>query len=105
MCGGGLDFGYCVKLDPGKNIAIFAATNIAGSDAEQGSDEAFTAMIYNWPPNKCHPMRWASGGLNVIGELMRSSFEQARKGRGPKMLCRMPLFPASLRHKTNWIAL
>ena len=35
-------------LAPEKNFAVIAATNIAGSDAEQGCDEAATAMIQKW---------------------------------------------------------
>jgi CubicO group peptidase (beta-lactamase class C family) len=35
-------------LAPEKNFAVIAATNIAGPDAEQGCDEAATAMIQKW---------------------------------------------------------
>jgi CubicO group peptidase (beta-lactamase class C family) len=35
-------------LAPGKDFAVIAATNIAGSDAEAGCDEAATAMIQKW---------------------------------------------------------
>jgi CubicO group peptidase (beta-lactamase class C family) len=35
-------------LAPEKNFAVSAATNIAGPDAEQGCDEAATAMIQKW---------------------------------------------------------
>jgi CubicO group peptidase (beta-lactamase class C family) len=38
-------------LAPEKNFAVIAATNIAGPDAEQGCDEAATAMIQKWLPN------------------------------------------------------
>jgi hypothetical protein len=38
-------------LAPGKNFAVIAATNIAGPDAEEGCDEAATAMIQKWLPN------------------------------------------------------
>ena len=37
-------------LAPEKNFAVIAATNIAGPDAEQGCDEAATAMIHKWLP-------------------------------------------------------
>ena len=37
-------------LAPGKNFAVIAATNLAGTDAEQGCDEAASAMIHNWLP-------------------------------------------------------
>ena len=39
-------------LAPEKNFAVIAATNIAGPDAEQGCDEAATAMIHKWLPKK-----------------------------------------------------
>jgi len=39
-------------LAPEKNFAVIAATNIAGADAEQGCDEAATAMIFKWLPKK-----------------------------------------------------
>ena len=35
-------------LAPEKNFAVIAATNIAGPDAEQGCDEAASAMIHQW---------------------------------------------------------
>lgn len=35
---------------PEKNFAVIAATNIAGSDAEQGCDEACVEMIHKWLP-------------------------------------------------------
>jgi CubicO group peptidase (beta-lactamase class C family) len=35
-------------LAPEKNFAVIAATNIAGSDAEQGCDDACVAMIHKW---------------------------------------------------------
>ena len=38
-------------LAPAKDFAVIAATNIAGSDAEQGCDEAATVMIQNWLAN------------------------------------------------------
>jgi len=37
-------------LAPEKNFAVIAATNIAGPDAEEGCDEAATAMIEKWLP-------------------------------------------------------
>ena len=37
-------------LAPEKNFAVIVATNIAGDDAEQGCDEAATAMIFKWLP-------------------------------------------------------
>jgi hypothetical protein len=37
-------------LAPEKNFAVIAATNIFGDDAEQGCDEAATAMIFKWLP-------------------------------------------------------
>jgi len=37
-------------LAPEKNFAVIAATNIFGEDAEQGCDEAATAMIFKWLP-------------------------------------------------------
>ena len=37
-------------LAPEKNFAVIAATNIAGSDAEQGCDEAASSMIFKWLP-------------------------------------------------------
>jgi CubicO group peptidase (beta-lactamase class C family) len=37
-------------LAPEKNFAVIAATNIAGSDAEQGCDAAAVAMIHKWLP-------------------------------------------------------
>jgi CubicO group peptidase (beta-lactamase class C family) len=37
-------------LAPEKNFAVFAVTNIAGPDAEQGCDEAAAAMIQKWLP-------------------------------------------------------
>jgi CubicO group peptidase (beta-lactamase class C family) len=37
-----------IWLAPEKNFAVIAATNIAGPDAEQGCDEAATAMIQKW---------------------------------------------------------
>jgi CubicO group peptidase (beta-lactamase class C family) len=37
-------------LAPKKDFAVIAATNIAGTDAEQGCDEAATAMISKWLP-------------------------------------------------------
>jgi CubicO group peptidase (beta-lactamase class C family) len=37
-------------LAPEKNFAVIAATNIAGDDAEQGCDNAATAMILKWLP-------------------------------------------------------
>ena len=38
-------------LAPGKDFAVIAATNIAGPGAEQGCDEAATAMIHKWLPD------------------------------------------------------
>lgn len=38
-------------LAPKKDFAVIAATNIAGSDAEEGCDEAATAMIQKWLTN------------------------------------------------------
>jgi CubicO group peptidase (beta-lactamase class C family) len=35
-------------LAPEKNFSVIAATNIAGSDAEQGCDEVASAMIQQW---------------------------------------------------------
>lgn len=35
-------------LAPARNFAVLAATNIAGPGAEQGCDEAATAMIHKW---------------------------------------------------------
>jgi CubicO group peptidase (beta-lactamase class C family) len=35
-------------LAPEKNFAVIAATNIAGTDAQQGCDEAATLMIQKW---------------------------------------------------------
>ena len=35
-------------LAPEKNFAVIAATNIAGTDAEQGCDEAASALIHQW---------------------------------------------------------
>lgn len=35
---------------PKRNFAVIAATNIAGREAEQGCDEAVTAMIEKWLP-------------------------------------------------------
>lgn len=37
-------------LAPNKNFSVIVATNIAGSDAEDGCDEAATAMIKKWLP-------------------------------------------------------
>jgi len=37
-------------LAPGRDFAVIAATNIAGADAEQGCDDACTAMIEKWLP-------------------------------------------------------
>ena len=37
-------------LAPEKNFAVIAVTNIAGNDAEQGCDDAATAMILKWLP-------------------------------------------------------
>ena len=37
-------------LAPGKDFAVIAATNIAGSDAEQSCDDACVAMIHQWLP-------------------------------------------------------
>jgi CubicO group peptidase (beta-lactamase class C family) len=37
-------------LAPDKDFVVIAATNIAGSDAEQACDEAATAMIFKWLP-------------------------------------------------------
>jgi CubicO group peptidase (beta-lactamase class C family) len=37
-------------LAPEKNFAVIAATNIAGTDAEQGCDDACVAMIHKWLP-------------------------------------------------------
>ena len=37
-------------LAPGKDFAVIAATNIAGSGAEAGCDEAATLMIQKWLP-------------------------------------------------------
>ncbi len=37
-------------LAPAKDFAVIAATNIAGSDAEAGCDEAATLMIQKWLP-------------------------------------------------------
>jgi CubicO group peptidase (beta-lactamase class C family) len=37
-------------LAPEKDFAVIAATNIAGTDAEQGCDEAASAMIFKWLP-------------------------------------------------------
>lgn len=39
-------------LAPDKSFAVIAATNIAGSEAEKGCDDAATAMIYKWLPGK-----------------------------------------------------
>ncbi len=38
-------------LAPEKNFAVIAATNIAGTGAEQGCDDACVAMIHKWLPN------------------------------------------------------
>ena len=38
-------------LAPEKHFAVIVATNIAGPEAEQGCDEAATAMIGKWLPN------------------------------------------------------
>jgi CubicO group peptidase (beta-lactamase class C family) len=35
-------------LAPEKNFSVIVATNVAGSDAEQGGDEVAAAMIQNW---------------------------------------------------------
>ena len=35
-------------LAPERNFSVIAATNIAGSDAEQACDEAASAMIGKW---------------------------------------------------------
>ena len=37
-------------LAPEKNFSVVVATNVAGPDAEQGCDEAATALIHNWLP-------------------------------------------------------
>jgi CubicO group peptidase (beta-lactamase class C family) len=37
-------------LAPEKDFAVIAATNIAGSEAEQGCDDACVAMIHQWLP-------------------------------------------------------
>ena len=37
-------------LAPERNFSVVAATNIAGSDAEQGCDEVAAAMIHQWLP-------------------------------------------------------
>jgi CubicO group peptidase (beta-lactamase class C family) len=37
-------------LAPDRNFSVVAATNIAGSDAEQGCDEVAAAMIHQWLP-------------------------------------------------------
>ena len=37
-------------LAPEKNLAVIAATNIAGADAEKACDEAATVMIQKWLP-------------------------------------------------------
>jgi CubicO group peptidase (beta-lactamase class C family) len=39
-------------LAPAKNFAVIAATNIYDADAEQGCDEAATAMIFKWLPKQ-----------------------------------------------------
>ena len=38
-------------LAPARNFAVIAATNVAGSDAEEGCDDAASAMIGKWLPN------------------------------------------------------
>lgn len=35
-------------LAPGKVFSVVVATNIAGSEAEKGADEAAVAMIDHW---------------------------------------------------------
>lgn len=39
-------------LAPEKNFSVIVATNIAGSDAEQGCDEVAAAMIHHWLAGK-----------------------------------------------------
>jgi CubicO group peptidase (beta-lactamase class C family) len=39
-------------LAPEKNFAVIAATNIAGDSAEKGCDDAASAMIQKWLPNR-----------------------------------------------------
>lgn len=37
-----------MRLAPKKNFAVIVATNIAGADAEKGTDQAAAAMIRKW---------------------------------------------------------
>ncbi len=53
MHNGSNTFWYIVMwLAPDKSFAVIAATNIAGSDAEAGCDDAASAMILKWLPGK-----------------------------------------------------
>jgi len=53
MHNGSNTFWYVVMwLAPEKNFAVIAATNIAGPDAETGCDDAASAMIHQWLPEK-----------------------------------------------------
>jgi hypothetical protein len=38
-------------LAPEKDFSVVVATNIGGSDAEQGCDEAASMMIHHWLTN------------------------------------------------------
>jgi CubicO group peptidase (beta-lactamase class C family) len=53
MHNGSNTFWYIVMwLAPEKNFAVIAATNIYGDDAEKGCDDAASAMIQKWLPEK-----------------------------------------------------
>jgi len=49
-------------LAPKKNFAVIAATNIAGDGAETGCDDAASAMIYKWLPERGEDQEFLTGG-------------------------------------------